>query len=197
MHTLSMTKLECKKVLILSFFLGGSLGGLWETVWTFATRGLLHWKSGVMFFPLCNPIYALGAMLITYYALKGKSSLKLYIFSVLITTCVEFIFSCCEELVFKTVSWDYSAYFLNVGGRINLLYSLFWGLLALCWAKLCLPSVIKYSERVSFKTLNILCLTFVCLLSLSMVARGISNLDFSPLWLKQLVAFFYPVQLQL
>ena len=38
---------------------------------------------------------------------------------------VEYILSVLEELVLGTRSWDYSAYFLNIGGRTTLPYMLF------------------------------------------------------------------------
>lgn len=70
---------ENKEDLLISvFFLGGTIGGTWETLWTYLVRGSLQWKSGIMFFPLCNPIYGFGALIITLFALRHKNLFAIF-----------------------------------------------------------------------------------------------------------------------
>ena len=99
-----MNKEYKENLLITVFFLGGTIGGIWETLWTYLIRGSLQWKSGIMFFPLCNPIYGLGALLITLYALKHKSLFSIYIFALISCTISEYLFSYLEELLFNTIA---------------------------------------------------------------------------------------------
>ena len=51
------------------------------------------------------------------------------------------------ELVFGTVFWDYSEMPLNIGGRTNVLYCIFWGLLAVVWIKVLFPPMDKGIEK--------------------------------------------------
>ena len=53
----------------------------------------------------------------------------------LLGSVVEYICSWVQEVLFGSTSWDYSAMPFNLNGRINLLYSLFWGILAIAWVK--------------------------------------------------------------
>ena len=52
-----------------------------------------------------------------------------------------------QETVTGTVSWDYSGMPFNLNGRINLLYCLFWGVLALVWVKEIYPRISGWIEQ--------------------------------------------------
>ena len=60
---------------------------------------------------------------------------------------VEYVTSVVQELAFGSVSWDYSDYTLNIGGRTNLLYSFFWGILGLLWIKNWYPQISIQIEK--------------------------------------------------
>ena len=185
-------------LLVLSFFLGGVIGGAWETLWTLLKDGHLLWKSGIMFFPLCNPIYGIGALIITIYALKENNLLKLYLFSFLSCTFIEFFFSLSEELVFHSISWDYSSHFMNIGGRVNLLYSLFWGLLALAWCSFILPHLKSFTieeKEKSSALISTLLPLYLLLMSLSIIAMAMYSLNAYPaIFSDRLMNFFYPTR---
>ena len=51
------------------------------------------------------------------------------------------------ELVFGTVFWDYSHMPLNIGGRTNVLFCFFWGVLATVWIKALYPAMSRIIER--------------------------------------------------
>ena len=197
-----MNKEYKENLLITVFFLGGTIGGIWETLWTYLVRGSLQWKSGVMFFPLCNPIYGLGALLITLYALKHKSLFSIYIFALISCTISEFLFSYLEELLFNTISWDYSSHFLNLDGRVNLIYSLFWGLLGIIFAHFILPplecSVAINGEKYQSLTFT-LCVIYIPLLFFSIVGLavnhyGTTNEILSTIFSEKIMKFFYPTR---
>ena len=59
----------------------------------------------------------------------------------------EYLCSWLQEKILGTVSWDYSEYPFNLNGRINLLYCLFWGVLALIWIKEIYPRLNGWIER--------------------------------------------------
>ena len=187
----------------LSFFLGGTIGGVWETFWALITRHVLEWKSGVMYFPFTNPIYGFGALIITLYALKEKRAWRIYLFSVVSCTLAEYSFSLAEEWIFGTVSWDYSAHFLNIQGRVNLLYSLFWGLLGILFAKKLVPLIVssvkkngEFYQDITF----ILLLLYIPLLFFSAIGCFCSaygsgtNEVLARLFSDRVMSFFYPTR---
>ncbi|MGN0907118.1 MAG: hypothetical protein ACI4NM_08210 [Bullifex sp.] len=190
-------------LMTLSFFLGGTIGGVWETFWTLLTRHVLEWKSGVMYFPFTNPIYGFGALIITLYALKEKRVWMIYLFSVISCTLAEYFFSLAEEWIFGTVSWDYSAHFMNIQGRVNLLYSLFWGLLGIVFAKKLVPLIVssvkkngEFYQDITF----ILLLLYIPLLFFSAIgcfyaAYGSgTNEVLVRLFSDRVMTFFYPTR---
>lgn len=52
------------------------------------------------------------------------------------------------ELVFGTVFWDYSDMPLNIGGRTNVLFCFFWGVLAMVWIKIVFPPMSRGIEKI-------------------------------------------------
>ena len=55
------------------------------------------------------------------------------------------------ELVLGFTAWDYSAKPFNINGRVCLLYSLAWGLLAIFWIKVVYPHAIKFIDKLEYK----------------------------------------------
>ena len=69
----------------------------------------------------------------------------------MIGTVFEYICSYFQELWFGTVSWDYSHFLFNLNGRVNLLYSCFWGLLSLAWMKWMYPYLLIEIRKIPKK----------------------------------------------
>ena len=138
------------------FFFLGSIGGfLWEVAIflyrdkTFANRGFLYgpWL----------PVYGIGAVLLTVclHPFIGKSDRWIFIGGSIIGGAFEYFCSWLQETVLGTVSWDYTGYPFNLNGRINLLYCLFWGALALVWVKEVFPRLNGFIERRVSKTYGV------------------------------------------
>ena len=81
---------------------------------------------------------------------------KVFLKSFVVLTFAEYIMSLGMELVFGHVAWDYSQMPLNIGGRVCLLYSLFWGVLGCLWAKLIYPGFNKMLDKIHPKPKKIL-----------------------------------------
>ena len=197
-----MNRENKEDLLITVFFLGGTLGGIWETLWTYFVRGSLQWKSGIMFFPLCNPIYGFGALIITLFALRHKNLFAIYFFSLFSCSVAEFLFSYLEELILGTISWDYSSHFMNLDGRVNFIYSIFWGLLGVLFAHFIIPPLIDSIKRSGekYQTLTfILCLIYIPLALFSFIGLavnkyGTSNEILSTIFTDEMIKFFYPTR---
>ena len=138
----------CFSKLFWLFVIGNVVGCIMETFWCLITLHEFQMRVGLVLGPFI-PIYGIGAVLITVglYKIIDKSDILIFLCSGLIGGVFEYFCSWAQEMVFHTVSWDYSKYPFNLNGRINLLYCLFWGALALVWIKEIYPRINGWIER--------------------------------------------------
>ena len=112
------------------FFIYSFLGWLIETIYSLFVHGYFV-KRGFLFGPIC-PIYGFGAVLLLLATKKlyKKPFLK-FLIAAIAFTLFEYIVSFLLEMLFGLRWWDYSNDFLNIQGRVSLLYSIFWGVIGL------------------------------------------------------------------
>ena len=95
------------------------------------TKGVLESRKSFLYGPFCS-IYGLGAVLMILPLQKfKKNNYTLFAAGFVIGSIIEYFVSLIGELIFHIKWWDYSDQILNLNGRICVLYSLFWGLLAI------------------------------------------------------------------
>lgn len=135
------------------FFLGAFLGDITETIFCYATTGVLMSRSSVVYGPF-SIVWGLGCAMLTafLYKYRGKSDRYIFLAGTLLGGTYEYICSVFTELMFGTVFWDYSHVPFNLGGRINLLYCFFWGIVAVVWLKGLYPKMSSLIERIPKKT---------------------------------------------
>lgn len=81
------------------------------------------------------------------------------------------------ELVLGFTAWDYSHMFLNINGRICLLFSIFWGILGILWIKILYPKIENLLSKMKPKIYKIVIISltifllFDILLTISAVNR--------------------------
>lgn len=114
------------------FFLFSIFGFLLESGWCYLYHGFIESRKSLVIGPF-SIIYGLGAVLILLLVdrFKNQSNLAVYLAGAIGGTVFEYCCSVFQELVFGTVSWDYSGKPYAIGGRANLIFSLAWGLLAI------------------------------------------------------------------
>ncbi|MFR2589105.1 MAG: putative ABC transporter permease [Ruthenibacterium lactatiformans] len=127
-----------------------------ETIFCWIASGRLSQRTGLVWGPF-NLIYGIGAVLLTVclHPFIGKSDRWIFIGGSIIGGAFEYFCSWLQETVLGTVSWDYTGYPFNLNGRINLLYCLFWGALALVWVKEVFPRLNGFIERRVSKTYGV------------------------------------------
>lgn len=159
------------------FFIGCFVGVVVETLWCLATRHRLESRAGVIYGPF-NPVYGFGAVLLTLclHRLRKKRDLWIFLGSMVLGGAFEYVCSLVQELAFGTVSWEYSHTKFNIGGRTNLLYSFFWGVLGLVWVKDLYPFLSRMIEKIPKKPGKILtwalCVFMVFDMSISALASA-------------------------
>lgn len=122
------------------FFIGCFMGVVVETLWCLFTNHYYESRVGLVYGPF-NLVYGFGtlALALGLHWARKKPDFVIMIGGAIIGSVVEYICSWVQQTLFGTVSWDYSEMLFNINGRINLLYTLFWGILAVLWVKALYP----------------------------------------------------------
>ncbi|HMM05218.1 MAG TPA: hypothetical protein PKD52_00870 [Clostridiales bacterium] len=142
----------------LYFIIYSVLGWVVETVYCsvlerrFVERGFLRG-------PLC-PIYGTGALILLIVLKPIENWVLIFVISFLLTSVLEYITSYAMEKIFKMRWWDYSERFLNLNGRVCLLNSTLFGLLALALTKILHPFVEARTALLPHNILFILAIFF-------------------------------------
>lgn len=113
------------------FLLYSFFGFLFEITFARVIRHPKRDRKCHLILPLC-PVYGIGALAIL--ALPGwvkASPVLLYLGGALAATMVEWALAVFYEKAARAPFWDYSALPWNLQGRVCLIFSLFWGFLAL------------------------------------------------------------------
>ena len=157
------------------FFIGCFLGVMLETVFVWITSGSYMNRTGLVYGPF-NLVYGIGAVLMTVCLrpLQKQRDLWIFLGGALLGGAYEYTCSWLQEQVLGTVSWDYSEMPFNLGGRVNLLYCLFWGILALLWVKDIYPRLSNWIEMHVPKNIGVI-LTWI-LVVFMLVNTGMSAL---------------------
>ena len=97
-----------------------------------------------------QPIYGGGAAIITLclYKLYKQDDIIIFVASGIIGAAFEYLCSWGQEMLFGTVSWDYSGTPFNIDGRTNLMFALIWGTLGLIWIKEIYPAMSRMIEKI-------------------------------------------------
>ena len=104
---------------------------------TIFTRTLVI-RKGLIYGPFIQ-IYGVGA--VAYYLLISnvKEPKEAFTYGMIMGGILEYIGSFLQEILFGTISWDYSDMFFNLNGRTSLLYCFYWGIIAVAYLKIVYP----------------------------------------------------------
>jgi uncharacterized membrane protein len=118
------------------FFFASFIGVVLETIWCVVTTGQVQNRTGLLY-GMLNPVYGAGAILMTSFLsrLEKKRDMAVFFGCMLIGGAFEYACSLGQELLFGSVSWEYSGTTLSIHGRTNLLFALLWGILGLLWVR--------------------------------------------------------------
>ena len=137
---------------ILAYFVVYSVAGfIIETIFGILTKGVLESRKSFLYGPFCS-IYGLGAVLMILPLQKyKKNNYTLFFAGFFIGSIIEYMVSLIGELIFHIKWWDYSDQMFNINGRICVLFSLFWGLLAIYFMSDINPRIDKFIDFVKSK----------------------------------------------
>lgn len=150
----------CK--LFLLFVVGSIIGCFLETCFALIVEGHFEIRVGLVYGPFI-PIYGLGAVLLTLTLSRFYKSpfIALFAISGAVGATFEYFCSWVQEMVFGTISWDYSHMPFNIDGRTCLAYALMWGTLGVVWVRELYPLFSRLIEKIPPKIGYITTLVFV------------------------------------
>lgn len=130
----------CWDKLVWVFLCTSVLGYVIETLYCGLVDGQWMNRSSVLYGPF-SFVWGLGGVVltVTLQGLAEKNDRYVFAAGFVVGGAYEYMCSVFTELVFGTVFWDYSDMPLNIGGRTNVLFCFFWGVLAVVWIKVIYP----------------------------------------------------------
>lgn len=165
----------CLNKLLTLFFISAFLGDMIETVFCRITAGVWMSRSSVVWGQF-SIVWGLGAVLLTavLYKYRTRSDGYIFLIGTVLGGAYEYICSVFTEIVFGTVFWDYSKIPFNLGGRINLLYCFFWGIVAVVWLKIFYPFLSSWIERIPRRIGTILLWCMVAFMGVNIVVSSLA-----------------------
>ena len=138
----------CLDKIIWVFLVSALLGDVIETLYCYAVGGTWMSRSSVLYGPF-SIVWGIGAVVLTLVLSRFAHKPDRYIFLIgaLIGGVYEYGCSLFTEIVLGSVFWDYSWMPFNIGGRTNLLYMGFWGILSVVWIKFIYPKMSHWIEK--------------------------------------------------
>lgn len=139
----------CFDKLVWVFLVSALIGDIIEMLYCRFTGGVWMNRSSVLYGTF-SFVWGFGAVVLTValQRLAGKQDRYVFLAGFFVGGVYEYMCSVFTEIVFGTVFWDYSWMPLNIGGRTNVLYCFFWGLLAVVWIKILYPPMSRSIEKI-------------------------------------------------
>lgn len=159
------------------FLLGAVLGSLLETLFMYITRGRLYNRSSLLWGQF-SLVWGLGALLFTLVLrpLARRGSWAVFLSGSVLGTVFELVCSWFMQLCFGVIFWDYSHLPLSIGGRINLFFSLYWGVAATAWTMWLLPALCALLDKIPARALNWTAAVLAVFLAADILLTGLALL---------------------
>lgn len=167
-------KITFKRILAY-FIIYSFLGFIIETIFGMLTKGVIESRQSCLYGPFCC-IYGLGAAVMIPGLQKfKKKNWTLFLAGAIEGSIVEYVISWLGEIVFHIKWWDYSNMPFDINGRICLLFTIFWGILALVLMRLINPYIEKFIDKIPKKLFSVLTIggTILLILDLLITAFGL------------------------
>lgn len=111
------------------FIFGSILGWIYETILVVFQTGHFEVRQGFIYGPFI-PVYGIGGIMyyLTFKFIKTRNKVKVFLIAFLLGGITEYLCSYIQEIIFGTISWDYSNIPFNLNGRTSLMHCTFWGI---------------------------------------------------------------------
>lgn len=169
---------------ILLFFFYSFAGWCLESLYcSIGEKKLIN--RGFLTGPMC-PIYGTAAIVLTvliYNPFKDKP-LLVFILGIIFCDIVEYLTSLIMEKLFAARWWDYTYEFMNLGGRICLKHSLYWGIISVFFVNVIHPSVDALYDKINGNYTTYILIAVLVVFALDLANAVRKALDIRKLQLK-------------
>ena len=130
------------------FVMGSFYGDIVETIFVWLNTGEWMSRSSLVIGQF-SLVWGIGCFLLTLFLHRmiGWEDRYIMIAGTVLGGAFEYACSVFTEKMFGAVFWDYSHMRFNLNGRINLLYCMFWGIMAVVWLKIIYPWMSEGIEK--------------------------------------------------
>lgn len=148
-------KIRFLEIIFWIFIFGSVFGFFAEMLYAAIFTRTFVIRKGLIYGPFIQ-IYGMGA--VAYYILicKVKEPKEAFLYGMIMGGILEYLGSFFQELLFGTISWDYSQMYFNLNGRVCLLYCFYWGIIAVAYLKLAYEPLQKLEPMLEKKWVKIL-----------------------------------------
>lgn len=136
------------------FMIGSVFGFFAEIIYSIIYTHSIKVMRGLIYGPFIQ-IYGIGAVAFYILVSKVKSAKQAFFIGMIMGGSLEYLCSFFQELIFGTISWDYSDQFLNLNGRTCLLYCIYWGIIAIIFFKIVNPSIKEVQHIINNKKVKV------------------------------------------
>ena len=142
------------------FVLGSVFGFFAEMIYGVVYTRTIVIRQGLVYGPFIQ-VYGMGA--VAYYLLisKVQDPKKAFFAGMVMGGILEYVCSFLQEIIFGTISWDYSDLFMNFNGRTSILYCFYWGIIAVVFLKAVYPLTKKLDKYIEKKRVRIATVIFM------------------------------------
>lgn len=134
------------------FLIFSIVGIVIETVYCYATTGVLESRKGLIWGPFC-PVYGVSAalLILCLNQYKNKNIIELFFRGFIVGSIAEYVLSFILEAIYGIRFWDYTYTNAHINGRICLQYSFYWGILSVLLIKCAKPILDKLMDKIPAK----------------------------------------------
>lgn len=150
------------------FVIGSVFGFFAEMLYALVYTRTLEVRQGLIYGPFIQ-IYGIGAVAYYILILKTQEPKKAFFAGMAMGGILEYLCSFFQEIFFGTISWDYSNLFMNLNGRISLLYCVYWGIIAVLYLKVIYPIFVKMEPLIEKKSIRVVTIFFVLFMTFDIV----------------------------
>ena len=155
------------------FIIGSVIGYIIEMIVGLVQNGHFVSKQGLLFGPF-SQVYGVG--LVIYYLVIpcNRKWTQIFVFSMFLGGITEYIFSYFQELIFGTISWDYSNLLFNINGRTSLLHCIYWGIGGILFVKFIRPHLEKLDKLYNKKSFKIVTVIFTIFIIFDIIISSLA-----------------------
>ena len=155
------------------FVIGSVFGFVVEMLYATVYTRTLVIRQGLIYGPFIQ-VYGMGAVAYYFLIRKFKDPKDAFFAGAIMGGVLEYLCSFFQEIFFGTISWDYSKFFLNLNGRICLLYCVYWGIIAVVFLKIVYPWLQKIEPLIYKKSVRILTVFMVLFMAFDITISALA-----------------------